>query len=322
MKVLIVTGLTLPEVSDDDVARVAEAAGPDASVQVVGRVRDAVAAAADVDVILGVAPLPLFEAAPKLRWVHATASGVDGFLYPAFRDSEVVLTGEKGLVGGHLADHAFGLLLAITRRIAVAIRLGPDGWAHREAMRREELELEGLVMGIVGFGGTGRAVARRAVAFGMTCLAVDELAVPGGDGVDEVWPRERLAELLAVSDVVAVCCPLTPVTQGLFDDAAFAAMRPGAILLNVTRGEVVDGDALVRALASGHLGGAGLDVTPAEPLPADHPLWSYDTVVITPHTAGASQHRSRRNLDRFCDNLRRYREGAALVGIVDKHAGF
>ncbi|MPY96227.1 MAG: D-2-hydroxyacid dehydrogenase [Acidimicrobiia bacterium] len=322
VNVLVITGLTLPAVSEEDVARVQDAAGPGAKVTVVGRVREAVAIAGDVEVVLGVVPPPLLEAAPKLRWVHATASGVDGFLYPAFRDGDVVLTGEKGLVGGHLADHAFGLLLALTRRIAAAVRLGAGGWDHRERMRQEELELESLVMGIVGFGGTGRAMARRARAFGMTCLAVDEPGATPGDGVAEVWPTSRLHDLLGASDVVAVCCPLTDSTRGLFDDARFAAMKPGAILLNVTRGEVVDGDALVRALSSGTLGGAGLDVAPLEPLPAEHPLWGFENVVMTPHTAGASQHRARRNLERFCDNLRRYRNGDELVGVVDKQAGF
>lgn len=324
MNVLVITGLTLPEVSEADLARIQAAAGPEATVRVVGRVREAVAVAGEVDVevVLGVVPAPLLEAAPGLRWVHATASGVDSFLYPAFRESDITLTGEKGLVGGHLADHAFALLLAIVRRVAAAVRLGPGSWADRERMRQEELELEGLVMGVVGFGGTGRAVARRAGAFGMSCVAVDELAVPPGDGVEEVWPTSRLTDLLAVSDVVAVCCPLTDATRNLFDKAAFAAAKPGAILVNVTRGEVVDGDALVGALASGHLGGAGLDVTPLEPLPADHPLWGFDNVVITPHTAGASQHRARRNLDRFCDNLGRYRRGEPLLGVVDKLAGY
>jgi phosphoglycerate dehydrogenase-like enzyme len=264
----------------------------------------------------------LFEAATALRWVHATASGVDGFLFPSFRDSEVLLTGEKGLVGGHLADTGFGLLLAITRRIAEAIRLGPAGWDVRENMRMHEIELDGLVMGVVGFGGTGRAMARRAVAFGMQCLAIDEMPVPGSDGVREVWPAARLDELLNVADVVAICCPLTKATTGLFDDAAFAAMKPGAILVNVTRGEVVDGDALVRALESGRLGGAALDVVPIEPLPPDHPLWRFPNVVMTPHTAGASQLRGPRNLQRFCENLRRYRSGQELAGLVDKQAGF
>jgi phosphoglycerate dehydrogenase-like enzyme len=165
-------------------------------------------------------------------------------------------------------------------------------------------------------------MARRAVAFGMHGLAVDEMPVPGSDGVTEVWPTSRLNDMLALADVVAICCPLTEATTGLFDDAAFAAMKSGAILVNVTRGEVVDDGSLVRALESGRLGGAALDVTPIEPLPADHPLWRFENVVMTPHTAGASQHRARRNLERFCENLRRYRAGEELIGVVDKQAGF
>jgi phosphoglycerate dehydrogenase-like enzyme len=322
VNVLVMKGLTLPDVSAADVARIRDAAGPGATVTVVDGVRAAFGPVPRCEVVLGFMPPELFAAATALRWVHATASGIDGFMYPEFRDSDVLLTGEKGLVGGHLADHGFGLLLAITRRIGVAIRMGPAAWNVREEMRREELELEGLVMGIVGFGGTGRATARRAVAFGMSCLAVDEMAVPAGDGVGEVWPATRLADLLGASDVVAICCPLTDATTGLFDDAAFAAMKPGAILVNVTRGEVVDDAALVRVLESGRLGGAALDVTPVEPLSADHPLWRFDNVVITPHTAGASQHRGRRNLERFSDNLRRYRAGEELIGLVDKRAGY
>lgn len=322
MKVLVMTGLTLPSVSDAELAAIREAAGPGSVVEVVGGVKAAVPHAADTDVILGVLPPRLLEAAPKLRWVHATASGVDMFMYPAFQDSDIVLTGEKGLVGGHLADHGFGLLLALTRQIHTAIKLGPDAWPQREAMRAKELELEGLTMGIVGFGGTGRAMARRALGFGMQLLALDELPVPAGDGVDEVWPASRLGELLGASDVVAVCCPLTTATDKLFDDAAFAAMKPGAIICNVTRGEVVDGDALVRALASGRLGGAAMDVMPGEPLAADHPIWGFDNVAMTPHTAGASQYRASRNVARFVDNLGRMARGEELVGVVDKQAGF
>src|SRR4051794_1600336 len=322
LRLLAITGLTLPDLPDADRARIVEAAGPGATLEVVGRVRDAVAVAGEVDVIFGVCPKPLFDAAPRLRWVHAIASGVDGFLYPAFRDSDVILTGEKGLVGGHLADHGFGLLLGLTRRIAAALRFGPAGWDHREELRMAEVELEGLTMGIVGFGGTGRAMAKRAAAFGMNCVAMDELAVPGSAEVATVGGPEALNGVLAASDVVAICCPLTDATRHLFDDAAFAKMKPGAIVVNVTRGEIVDGDALVRALRSGHLGGAALDVAPQEPLPADHPLWTFDNVVMTPHTAGASQHRAPRNVARFCLNLRRFREGAELEGVVDKKLGY
>ena len=322
MNVLIMKGLTLPSVSDAELAAIAEAAGPGSNVTLVDGAKEAAAVAADVEVVLGVMPAKLFATMAALRWVHATASGVDMFMYPEFVNSDVVLTGEKGLVGGHLADHGFGLLLALTRQIHTAIKLGPNAWARREAMRGVEIELEGLTMGIVGFGGTGRAMARRAAAFGMNVVALDELEVAAGDGVDEVWPRARLEELVGRSDVVAVCCPLTKATENLFDDRLFAVMRPGAILVNVTRGEVVDGDALVRALASGHLGGAALDVMSGEPLAADHPIWAFDNVVMTPHTAGASQLRAGRNVSRFVDNLVRYGAGQPLAGVVDKQAGF
>ena len=253
---------------------------------------------------------------------NAIASGMDAMLYPAMRDSDVMLTGEKGLVGGHLADTGFGLLLALTRQIKTAINLGPDGWNHRPEMRSKEIELEGLTMGVVGFGGTGRAIAKRAVAFGMSVLAVDALSVPASDGAAEVWTLDRLNELLAQSDVVAIGAPLTPETKDLINADALANMRTGALIMNVTTGEIIDGGALVRALESGQCGGAALDVAPEEPLPADHPLWGFDNVVMTPHTAGASQLRGPRNIARFCANLRLAQSGKALEGVVDKQAGF
>ena len=248
VNILAVLGLTLPSVSDEELARIRAAAPAGSSVRVAEGLRQAVEMAADVDVILGFIPEPLFDAAPRLRWVHAVASGMDMFLYPSMRDSDVVLSGEKGLVGGHLADTGFGLLLALTRQIASALRLGPDSWNVREDMRKIEIELEGLTMGVIGFGGTGRALATRAAAFGMNVLAADVYPVPPSDGVEEVWPMDRLAELLGASDVVAIGAPLTDKTRGLLDNSTFSAMKRGALIVNVTRGEIIDGDALVAAL--------------------------------------------------------------------------
>lgn len=322
VNIQVVLALTLPTISDDEVVAILDAAPEGSTVNVVKGVREAVEQAGDVDIILGIIPEVLFDAAPKLKWVHAIASGMDSMLYPKMRDSSVLLSGEKGLVGGHLADTGFGLLLALTRQIKTAFSLGPDGWNHRPDMRMKEIELEGLTMGVVGFGGTGRAMARRAVAFGMNVIAVDALSVPGSDGVDEVWTMDRLPDLLAASDVVAIGAPLTPETTNLFDDTAFSQMKPGALIVNVTRGEIIDGDALVAALRDGRCGGAALDVAPIEPLPADHPLWSFDNVAMTPHTAGASQLRGPRNIARFCENLRRAQAREDFVGVVDKHAGF
>lgn len=319
--ILLIEGLTMPEVEPEYLRDIEAAAPAGSTIQVAKGMKEAAAKGADVEVILGIVTERLFPAVPKLRWVHAIASGVDSLMFPDFVESDVVLTGEKGLVGGHLADTGFGLLLALTRQIHTAIRLGPDAWEHRVEMRMKEIELEGMTMGIVGFGGTGRAMAKRAVAFGMSTLAVDEYPSPGDHGVAEVWPADRLGDLLARSDVVAICCPLTPSTDKLFDDDRFAEMRPGSYVVNVTRGEVIDGDALVRAL-EGHLGGAALDVAPGEPLPKDHPLFRLDNVAMTPHTAGASQLRAPRNVARFVENLRRAQRGEPLDGVVDKRLGY
>jgi D-2-hydroxyacid dehydrogenase (NADP+) len=321
MKVLVIPGLTLPNVAEADLERIRNAAGPGSEVVVCAQ-HDAEQHSKDVEVILGMVPLALFQAATNLRWVHAIASGVDMFLYPEFVNSPVVLTSEKGLVGEHLADHGFGLLLMLTRQLAAARDLGPDSWNHRGELRRDEIELTGRTLGIIGFGGTGRAMARRAAAFGMNVRAIDRDPVPTTIEVHQVEPASTLPQLLADSDVVAVCCPLTHETRNLLDDKAFKSMKPGAFLVNVTRGEVMDEAALISACKSGHLRGAALDVAPREPLPADSELWRLANVVMTPHTAGASQYRASRNIERFIDNLQRFNTGEPLEGIINKLQGY
>lgn len=321
MKILIIPGLTLPEVSDDQLQRIHRAAGEGTEV-VITTGREAHEHAENADVILGFVPPNLFQAAPKLSWVHSISSGVDMFFYPEFKNSDVVLTSEKGLVGEHLADHGFGLLLMLTRQLATALRLGADAWNHRPEMRFQAIELTGSVMGIFGFGGSGRAFARRAVAFGMTCQAIDRDPVPNSPEVEEVKNLEFLPELLATSDVVSICCPLTDETRGLFDRERFAQMKSSAFLVDVTRGEVLVEEDLVDALRNGEIRGAALDVAPREPLPADSPLWQMANVVMTPHTAGASQFRAARNIDRFVRNLELLREERQLEGIIDKDLGY
>ncbi|MDE0443073.1 MAG: D-2-hydroxyacid dehydrogenase [Gammaproteobacteria bacterium] len=320
MKIVIIPGLTMQRIAEPDLERIRRAGG--GAEVVVADPQTAIAEVVDADIVLGLVPRPMYLAAKKLRWVHAIASGVDSFLYDEFRRGDVTLTSEKGLVGEHLADHAFGLLLMLTRQLATALRLGPDAWNHRPAMRAEEIELTGATMGIYGFGGTGRAVARRAVAFGMRCIALDRAPVPVSPEVDTVLGPDAFDDLLARSDVVAICCPLTSETRGKFDARAFAAMKSTAILVNVTRGEVMVEDDLVHALESGAIRGAALDVAPTEPLSAESRLWDLPQVVMTPHTAGASQFRAQRNLDRFVRNLERLRGGEALEGEIDKALGY
>ena len=322
MRILIVTGgLTLPEVTEEELAEIYVASG-EADIVVATSAEEAREHWPEAEVALGALDRATFLTAKKLRWLHSVMAGADMLMFPEMAASDVLLTGEKGLVGEHLADHAFALLLALTRQLPRAFREAPSPWPSRAAMRRVMTELSGSVMGIVGLGGTGRAVARRAAAFGMTCLAVDVEDVPPCPEVGSVWGMERFPDLLAAADVVTICCPLTPASRGLFNDAAFAAMKPHAYLVNVTRGAIVDDQALVRALRERRIAGAGLDVTPVEPLPADHLLWAMENVVITPHTAGASQFRARRNVRRFIKNLRRYRAGQPLEGLIDKQRGY
>lgn len=320
MKILIIPGLTLPAVSEADLQRV-RAAAVNAEV-IVATPQEAEREVVDADVVLGFVSRPMYLAAKKLRWVHAIASGVDAFLYDEFRTGEVILTSEKGLVGEHLADHAFGLLLMLTRQIATALRLGADAWNHRPEMRAKEIELTGATMGVFGFGGTGRAVARRAAAFGMKVVALDRDPVPGSPEVSAVLGAGGFDSLLATSDVLAICCPLTPETRGKFDAAAFRKMKNSAIVVNVTRGETMVEDDLVAALEAGEIGGAALDVAPREPLPPSSRLWSLPQVAMTPHTAGASQFRAERNLARFVENLRRLRRREPLEGVIDKALGY
>ncbi len=320
MKILIIPGLTLPSVADEDIERI-RIAGGNTDV-VVSALEDAINHVGDTDVVLGLLSKKMFLASSRLKWVHAIASGVDMFLYDEFVSSGVILTSEKGLVGEHLADHGFGLLLMLTRQLATALRLGPASWEHRPEMRSKEIELTGSTLGIFGFGGTGKAMARRAVGFGMRVIALDREEMEVSDGADEVVGPEGFESMLARSDVVSICCPLTPETRGKFDSSTFSAMKDEALLVNVTRGEVMVEEDLLVALREGVIAGAALDVAPREPLPENSELWTLENVVMSPHTAGASQFRASRNIDRFIRNLEHFRVGESLEGVIDKELGY
>ena len=256
----------------------------------------------------------------RLRYYHSIGAGVDAILTPELVQSDVVLASEKGGVGIHLAEHALALLLSLTRGLHTAIRQ-PD-YALREPIRLEQRELYEATMGIVGFGGTGREVARRALAFGMRVLAVDIEDVPPEPGVEAVWKPDRLYEMLGRSDVVVIALPLTKATRHLFTRDLFRRMRPTGILVNVTRGEIIYGDDLLAALDEGLLWGAGLDVTDPEPLPKGHRLWTHPRVIVTPHTAGGSPRRAGRVIETFIENLRRLRTGEPLLALIDKEKGY
>lgn len=321
MKLVILDSMVIPEVAEPQLMAVAEAARA-AGLEVVtaSTTERQIAAIADADIAFGGITEEVFKHARQLRWIQSVGAGVDRYLTPTFVQSDVVLTSEKGLVGTHLAEHAFALLLALTRGIATAAR--EHRWDARLAIRAAAWELTGRTMGVIGMGGTGVEVANRAAAFGMRVLATEPEPVAQPASVEAIWPPSRLHHLLAESDAVVVTCPLTEETRAMFDAAAFAAMRRHALLINVSRGEVMAMDDLIDALRRGVIAGAGLDVTPTEPLPAANPLWSMKNVLITFHTAGASPYRGDRIVERFRRNLAHFQAGEPLEGVIDKRKGY
>ena len=320
MKIIFTPNLIVPSLSDEERASILKAAGPAAALI---ETRDAATQReqiVDAEILFGRLPPDIFTLNRRLRYYHSIGAGVDAILTPELVESDVILASEKGEVGIHLAEHAFALLLALTRGIHTALRK-PD-YSMREEIRRSQWELFGKTMGIVGFGGTGRAVARRALGFGMRVLAVDIEDVAPEPGVEAIWKPDRMPRLLGESDVVVIGLPLTKATHHLFSRDLFRQMQRHAILINVTRGGIVFGDDLVAALEQGLIWAAGLDVTDPEPLPSGHPLWSHPRAIVTPHAAGGSPRRAGRVIATFCENLRRLQTGEPLLAVIDKRKGY
>ena len=320
MKILYTPLMIVPSLDPAQRAAILEAAGPDTTLVETKDAARQRAEIVDTDVLFGRVSNDTFLLNRRLRYYHSIGAGVDAILTPELVQSDVILASEKGGVGIHLAEHALALLLSLTRGLHTAIRQ-PD-YALREPIRLEQRELYEATMGIVGFGGTGREVARRALAFGMRVLAVDIEDVPPEPGVEAIWKPDRLYEMLGRSDVVVIALPLTKATHHLFTRDLFRRMRPTGILVNVTRGEIVYGDDLLAALDEGLLWGAGLDVTDPEPLPKGHRLWTHPRVIVTPHTAGGSPRRAGRVIETFIENLRRLRTGEPLLALIDKEKGY
>ena len=320
MKILFVRNLIVRELEPAQRARILAAGGPGTVIVEAPEAAKQKAELPDTDIIFGRVSPDLYPLAKQLKLYQSIGAGVDSILKGDLVRDDMPLSSEKGAVGIHLAEHAFALLLTLTRGLHTAIRT-PD-YELREPIRIDQRELYELTMGVVGFGGVGREIAKRAVGFGMRVLGVDIEDVPPEPGVEAIWKPERLNDLLGQSDVVAIGLPLTKATRHLFTRDLFRRMKRTAILINVTRGEVVYGDDLLQAINDGVIWGAGLDVTDPEPLPKDHPLWRHPRVVVTPHTAGGSPRRADRIVDTLCENLRRMRAGQPFIALIDKEKGY
>ena len=278
----------------------------------------------NADAIIGwELPLDLLNAATRLHWMHAGGAGVERYELAHIAARGVMLTNSSGVSAPNMAEHVLGMMIAVTRRFPRLLRAQTRREWRDQATHREVGELLGQTVLIAGIGEIGCAVAQRAAAFGMRVNGLRRRAdAPLPAGFDRVFAIGDLSTALADADHVVVTLPNTPSSRGLFDAAAFAAMKPGAAIYNVGRGPVIDTTALIAALESGHLGGAGLDVTDPEPLPTDSPLWDMENVLITAHTSGATPRYWERQADLIAENIRRIQRGDAPRNLVDLEAGY
>jgi phosphoglycerate dehydrogenase-like enzyme len=245
----------------------------------------------------------------------------------------------RGLFSDVIADHVFGYILCFARNLHLYLRRQMEGrWepvggendrtgfstgpAQVSSIDRAHIHLADATLGVFGLGEIGSEIARRGLAFGMRVLAVDPYAKSAPNGVEGPLPTERLPDLLAATDLVVIAAPHTPETEKLFRRAQLQQMKKSAYLINIGRGAIVDLADLTAALEAGEIAGAGLDVFETEPLPAGHPLWKRENVILTPHIAAASTRIAERHLEVLLDNVRRFANGEELRNVVNKAKWF
>jgi phosphoglycerate dehydrogenase-like enzyme len=251
---------------------------------------------------------------PSVLWIHVFAAGVDGFPFDHLDGRP--LTCSRGASAPAIAEFVLASMLAFEKRL-------PESWIVEPPEARGDAALGGLrgrTLGLIGLGAIGTEVARRALAFDMRVVAVRRSDAPSPIEGIEVTPS--LDGALRDAEHVVVTAAATPETERLIDASAFAAMKRGVHFVNIARGSLVDQDALLAALGDGTVARASLDVTDPEPLPAGHPLYAHPNVRITPHISWSSPDTVIRTVDLLLDNVRRYREGAPLAGVVDVALGY
>jgi D-3-phosphoglycerate dehydrogenase len=298
-----------------------EAVAPDAEVVDAGQERVA-EELLSADVFCGHAKVPVpwddVVARGRLRWIQSSAAGMDHCLTPSVIDSDIVVTSASGLFADAVAEQTLALALGLLRGLPTFFRQQRS----KEFVRRPTGDLHGATVGIVGFGGNGRRLANVLSSFQTRILATDVFPEQKPSHVEQLLPAEQLEELLPQCDILVLCVPLNEHTCGMINARMLNRLKQGSLLINVARGPVVVEDDLVEALLSGHLGGAGLDVTEVEPLPSSSKLWDLSNVIITPHVGAQSATRIDDTTDLVCENLSRYQRGERLWNVVDKRLGF
>lgn len=300
-------------------------AAPSAEVVAVEDAQDAMKHIGDADALMGILTQELVNAGKKLKWIQVYSAGVDRYRFPELIDSDITLTNCKILQGPNIADHAFALLLPLTRKITHARAYQEkEEWA-RDHFRRPEnrpIELSGKTALIIGLGGIGTQIAQRAHGFGMRVIGVDPKDIPIMSFVEATYRPDHLDELIPEADVIFMSAPHTPKSERMLGAKQFELMKRGAYFVAVSRGKTYDMSGLVKALDEKRLAGAGVDVTDPEPLPTGHALWKFDNVIITPHIAGQSDVVWTRRMAVLKENLQRFVEGRPLIHVVNKQEGY
>lgn len=257
----------------------------------------------------------LRDASSTVQFIQVVSAGVDGLL-PHGVPQHIRITNQGGAVAGAVAEHAMALLLALCRRLDLCALDTARGAWNAESIKKLTRSVEGSVVGVIGMGNIGREVAKRARAFGARVTGFSRAGTPL-EGADQMFPLSQLADKIGELDALVVCLALTPDTRGLLDAAMLSRCKPSCLVVNVSRGEVIDAGALESALHAGTLGGAALDVTAPEPLPADSTLWSAPNLLISPHIAATGSKTTGKKIAAVVtENIRRHMAGEPLLHEV------
>ena len=303
----------LPDLEDvEALARIVRVASVDELVEHLDELEIVFAWNFDRPALLDVVPR-----APRLRWIQSISAGVEEFAKPVLAEHGVVLTSAAGVYDPGLAESVLGFLLALSARIVEDARLSPGSWPT-EGTRL----IRGTTALVVGAGSIGTETGRVLRAAGVRVRGIARTPRPPDDVFERIAGPDDLHGELAAADHVVNVLPRTPDTEELFDAAAFAAMKPTALFVNIGRGATVDEPALIEALRSGRIAGAALDVFDVEPLPDDSPLWTMPNVLVSPHRAGDHEGWPRDVVALFVDNLRRFLADEPLRNVVDVSLGY
>lgn len=328
-----------PAVDEHRLLRIREVAEPAMIVANVESSEQAAHEIVDATAFFGKITPSLLQAAKRLEWIQTATASLEHYVFPELVEHSCTLTNMRGLFSDVIADHVMGYVLCFARNLHRYLRLQAQArWEPigGESARTDFVSGNGMVtkidqahmhlsdctLGVVGVGHIGSEILRRASAFGMRVIGVDvqTRTVPGV--LPEVWDLSQLPRLLFESDFVVIAAPHTPETYKMFRRPQFAAMKASGILINIGRGAIVDLADLTSALQQQVIAGAALDVFEIEPLPADHPLWRMENVILTPHVAAASTHIAERHLETLLENTRRYLAGEPFITKVDKRHWF